>query len=139
MDPDQIARRDRYLKIAQSLQSASHFYQKAVDTIDHDGQDPAYYHFVQEANQLVDSCFPEKFQVNKLPPIGENVRKGFEWAGFLKILIPLVLILGVLLFMVFSGTTGDMTSSWNARDVIKNSQYPKQPEIINPSVTPPSK
>ena len=126
MDPDQIARIQRYHDIARSLSLASALYQKAGDQLEADPSSQDYYHAIKEANHLIDSSFPEKFQVPKIITPAKDLKSGFDWSNFLKILIPVVIVLGALLFLVFSGTTGDMTKTWNSEEVIKNSQYPKE-------------
>ena len=69
-------------------------------------------------------AFPEKVPPKYVPePIAT---KGFDWKTLTQILIPVIAILGILLFLVFSGTTGDLTKTWNLEDIQKNSLYPKQ-------------
>ena len=126
MDPDQIARIQRYRDIAHSLSLASALYQKAGDQLEADPNSQEYYHAIKEANHLVDSSFPEKFQVHKTITPSKELKSSFDWGNFLKILIPVLIVLAALLFLVFSGTTGDMTKTWNSEEVIKNSQYPKE-------------
>jgi hypothetical protein len=127
MDPDEFTRCNRYEKIALSLHTAANLYEKAVDSIKSHPQDPSYYQWIKEANLLVDAAFPEKFQNHTVIQKTE-ARKGFEWGIFLKILLPLTIIIMILFYMVLSGTTGDVTKGWHSDDVIKNSQYPKKVE-----------
>jgi len=125
MDSDQIARRDRYYEIAKSLKHSSDLYLKAIKSIESNPEDPSYYQWIREANLLIDAAFPEKFQAHKVPQHPLKKSSAFDWGVFLKILIPILVVLGVLLFTVFSGTTGDMTKSWNTDEITKNAQYPK--------------
>ena len=129
MDPDQMSRRDRYNHIASNLLEASHLYQKAAKGIDENPEDQNYYRFIKDANHLVEQSFPEKFQAPVRPFVNPKAKIGFDWEPFLKVLIPSLIILGILFYLVTIGTSGDLTKTWkNPEEVIKNSQYPKQPQ-----------
>ena len=124
MDDNTISRQRRYVDIASSLANASHLYKKAADAMLAGEDEKIYYAWVKEANLLVDDDFPEKVPPKYIPePIAT---KGFDWKTLTQILIPVIAILGILLFLVFSGTTGDLTKTWNLEDIQKNSLYPKQ-------------
>jgi hypothetical protein len=123
MDSDKIERKARYEQIAHNLEVASHLYKKAADSLQSGDDDHHYYSFVKDANHLIDGAFPERSVAPKVAfakPTG-----GFDWNLFLKILVPIVLVLATLLILVFTGTTGDMTKSWNSEDIQKNTAYPK--------------
>jgi hypothetical protein len=123
MDSDKIERKARYEQIAHNLEVASHLYKKAADSLQSGDDDHHYYSFVKDANHLIDEAFPERVATPKIvvaKPVG-----GFDWNLFLKILVPVVLVLVTLLILVFTGTTGDMTKTWNPEEIQKNTAYPK--------------
>jgi len=124
MDENTFSRQRRYVDIASSLANASHLYKKAADAMLAGEDEKIYYAWVKEANLLVDDAFPEKVAPKYIPE--PPTTKGFDWKTLAQILIPVIAILGTLLFLVFSGTTGDLTKTWNLEDIQKNSLYPKQ-------------
>ena len=126
MDSDQIERKARYEHIAHHLELASSLYKKAADSLKAGDDDNQYYSFVKEANHLIDEVFPERVNPPKPTAIAQP-KVGFDWKPFLKVLTPIVLVLIALLILVFTGTTGDMTKSWNSDEIQKNTAYPKTP------------
>ena len=124
MDSDQIKRKARYELISHNLEFASQLYKKAANSLQSGEDDQHYYSFVKEANHLIDEAFPERLVAQK-QQVTAKPSVGFDWKLFLKVLIPIILVLITLLILVFSGTTGDMTKSWNSEEIHKNTAYPK--------------
>jgi hypothetical protein len=117
-------RKAKYQSIAHSLESASVLYKKAAESLDTDDGNNDYYSYIKEANELIDLSFPERKNYLK-SKYSANKSHGVDWQVISKFILPIACVLFLLVYLVLSGTTGDMTKSWNIEDVKKNSAYPK--------------
>ena len=124
MESYRAQRKAKYESVANSLESASLLYKKAAESLEIDDGNNDYYSYIKEANELIDESFPErKNYLKSKHPV--NKSQGVDWQVISKVLIPIACVLFLLVYLVLSGTTGDMTKSWNMEDVKKNTAYPK--------------
>lgn len=135
MDSELSDRHLRYSNISNSLSSAGKLYEKAAKAMVNGELETSYYHYIKEANSLVEDAFPEKFTPPPRVVHASSPSPAFDWMGLFKLLVPLLCVIFVLLYLIFSGTTGNVTQLWNIEAIKKNSAYP-QPLTTQPQMTP---
>ena len=124
MKPEHFSRHEQYLLTAKLIESAHRSYLEALRAIEEEKDEALIYSHVKKANTAIESAFPEKFNPPARPITIRSDDEKKSKNLFLILAVALGVI-GILLFLTLFGPTGDMTKSWNADDVQKNTVYPK--------------
>jgi len=118
-------RAHRFREIAGTLKAAASAYEQAAEHLLENNEPQSYvsYRHAREVLETIVDDLPRP--VVKTAVVHAVEKPRHEW-GWVKYMIPVAIVLVVLYFLVTSGTTGDLSKTWDtSRDIRDAVRYPK--------------
>lgn len=118
-------RAHRFRDLANTLRAAAGAYDQAAEHLAQNNEPQSYvaYRQAREVLETIVDDLPRP--VLKTAAIHAEEKPRHEW-GWVKYMIPVAIVLVVLYFLVASGTTGDLSKTWDtSRDIRDAVRYPK--------------
>jgi hypothetical protein len=118
-------RAHRFRDLANTLRSAASAYDQAAEHLDQSNEPQSYVAY-RQAREILETIVDDLPRpVLKTAVIHAEEKPSHDW-GWVKYMIPVAILLVVLYFLVTSGTTGDLSKTWDtSRDIRDAVRYPK--------------
>jgi len=118
-------RAHHFRSLANTLRAAASAFDKAAEHLAESNESESYVAYRQARDVLESIVDDLPRPVLKPAVIHAEEIPSHDW-GWVKYMIPVAIVLVVLYFLVTSGTTGDLSKTWDtSRDIRDAVRYPK--------------